>query len=205
MQRTNNVWPWLALITIVVMGAYLWFPDKGTATSTKEVNQAELQHVNDSMLIARYRNMYTQSSDSIMMLKVEKGQVEIELNRANEQLKNSSTNYKEKKRLKDTGSAMLICDSIVYTYIPEQLRAVDSLSIIDNNLGSLQETSYYNIFSLGDSIALRLDTSGRQLVEAKREGQKPKEEKKASKRRELRAGILGAAVGVLITIIANAF
>lgn len=205
MQQAKNLVGWLAFITCIVMGVYLLLPGKESNNDVQELTQLEVQHINDSMLVDHYREKYLSAIDTIYAITVEKGQVEIERNRLEEKLKASLNNYKEKRVVKDTARAIIICDSIVYTYLPNYIN-IDSIShayfdtLINFSTGVIGE-----LYSTGDSIGLRLDTVGKQLIELKKENRQLKSENKVNKRKVLKAGFFGAAIGVLVTLISNFF
>src|ERR1044072_7639725 len=162
MQQAKNTVGWLAFITCIVMGVYLRLPAIEKDDGDQEITQLALQHFNDSILVESYRALYLEGKEVNMRLQVEKGQIEIEKNRYEAQLKNSSTGYKEKKQLKDTASAIVICDSIVYTYLPQYFETENGLSNINDSILLSNDDYLKKLYEAGDSIAIRLDTVGKQ-------------------------------------------
>jgi len=203
MQQAKNTVGWLAFITCIVMGVYLLLPAKEKDDGDQEITQLALQHFNDSILVESYRALYLEGKEVNMRLQVEKGQIEIEKNRYEAQLKNSSTGYKEKKQLKDTASAIVICDSIVYTYLPQYFETENGLSNINDSILLSNDDYFKKLYEAGDSIAFRLDTVGKQSIEEKKENIKLKAENKTQKRRVLRAGFFGAAIGIILTLLSG--
>lgn len=150
----------------------------------------------------KYRQAYSDLQDTVMSIRVEKGQVEIELNRKSEELNRANARYKVLRQVKDTASALNICDSIVYTYLPDYLQIDSSVHYLSDTLVGVlgQAVEWQNDIIEGQFS--KQDTLYTTQIAAKTEEQK--QDKKESKRRKgelLKVGIFGAAVGVLLTLI----
>jgi hypothetical protein len=149
-----------------------------------------------------YRHRIDEIRDTVMGLTLEKGIVEIELNRKTEELKQANARYKSSRQVKDTARALVICDSIVYTYLPDYFTvdssyglAVDTLqTFTDKWVNGLADS----VIKVSDQLVKNLGTQ----IDQKTEEQK--QDRKEGKRRKgelLKVGIFGAAVGVLIALI----
>lgn len=205
MQQAKNFVGWLAFITCIVMGVYLLLPGKETNQDVQEITQLELQHLCDSTLIDHYRSLYLSVIDTVYTLRVEKGQIEIEKNRLEEKLKNSSNSYKENKQVKDTAKAIQFCDSIVYTYLPHYFEIDSTLSLFVDSTENYYAHKWESLYIIGDTIANRLTFTDSLALSFKKENIKLKAENKVNKRKVLKAGFFGAAIGVLVTLISSFF
>lgn len=149
-----------------------------------------------------YRLRIDEVQDTMMTLKLEKGLVEIELNRKTEELKQANVRYKSSRQVKDTARALVICDSIVYTYLPEYFKIDSSYGFY---IDTLQNFSDKWVNGLADSVIKVSDqlveNLGTQIDEKTEEQKQDRKEGKRRKGELLKVGIFGAAVGVLIALI----
>lgn len=149
-----------------------------------------------------YRVRFDELQDTIMTLTLEKGLVEIELNRKTEELKQANVRYKSSRQVKDTARALTICDSIVYTYLPDYF-------LIDSTVhwygDTLREFQGKWITGLADTVLKVSDqlinNLGTQIDEKTEEQKQDKKEGRRRKGELLKVGIFGAALGVLLTLI----
>lgn len=198
----------ISVVALIGTGAwlYLWKltdeyirsdEEKGITIKALEFH---LQQATDQN--SRYHVLFDRLADTIMGLKVEKGQVEIELNRKTEEIKQANARYKSSRQVKDTGRALLICDSIVYTYLPEYFRIdssqnwyVDTLqTFTDKWITQLADTTIKVSDQLIENIGTQIDERTEDKKENKKQGKRRKGEL-------LKAGIFGAAIGVLLSLI----
>lgn len=150
----------------------------------------------------KYRQAYSDLQDTVMSILVEKGQVEIELNRKTEELNRANARYKVLRQVKDNASALNICDSIVYTYLPDYLQIDSSVQLYNGALETTLSQAVEKQNSIIEEQFNKQDTTYRIQIAAKTEEQK--QDKKESRRRKgelVKVGFFGAAVGVLLTLI----
>lgn len=198
----------ICVVALIGFGAwlYLWLltneytrSDKEKSNSIEVLRKDWAKATNDNLL---YRDLFEKLQDTITGLKVEKGQVEIELNRKTEELRQANNRYKSSRQLKDTAKALTICDSIVYTYLPGYFEVDSSLYSIGD---SLQEFQGKWVAGLADTVLTISDkfrnTIKTQIDEKTEEKKQDKKEARKQKGGLIKAGIFGAAVGVLLTLI----
>jgi hypothetical protein len=198
----------LAVLVLLGLGSwlYLWMLTNEYTeelhTSNQSIEQLKKQWAEvrkENLTYKAERNKFT---DSITGLKVEKGLVEIELNRKVEELKNANSLYKQSRVVKDTARALNICDSIVIKYIPGIL----SINLQKELLGDSLVEAYEEWTNRQDSIIQfnfnRTDSSlTSQIKEKTEEAKKTKRENRQRDKRLLKAGGIGVAIGVILTLL----
>jgi hypothetical protein len=139
--------------------------------------------------------------DSIVKLNVEKGQVEIERNRAEATVRTNMSSYVAATIIHDTARMVKACDSLVVTSIPDyaaidriRTRVIDSMLFVQQVRSFLADTAQYY---LQDSIGRPLKAENQKLIE---EDQKTKKKLKTSVKVGI-GGFIAAAVEFLIIML----
>lgn len=173
-----------------------------------EILQLRLQRKVDSQQVEKWRKEKAVFEDSVTGLQVQKGQVEIELNRVKEQLNQATANYKEKRTIKDTAKALVICDSIVYQHLPDYFRLDSEQNNYVDTLGALKDNFISRQGALLGVTLIKADTLLGSLIEAKEDNVKTKSDKATKKEQRKKiwgAGVIGAAIGVILVTLASLF
>lgn len=118
-SRRLNSLPYVSVIGILIgVGILLYFLHRIEQDALKadadKVNAA-LTHQKElsSIIQLQYDHQIKLLTDSVETLNVEKGKVEIELNRSNANIKRLSNNYGKAKEVHDTVAALSNCDSMI--------------------------------------------------------------------------------------------
>ncbi len=196
----------IACLAGLVGWGYLWVQSsriiddntsKQAALDSLQKEYTAFKNDRDVFMIERDK-----ARDSIMQLKVEKGQVEIELNRKKTELQQVSTKYSKLREESKVTEALNICDSIVYTYVPEYMR-LDSVH--GERVDTLLSFTNKYIDSLDSNIDLlynNVDSTYQiAIIDKKAEEVKRKKAEKTERKKRITAGVVGAAIGVLLTFI----
>jgi len=170
--------------------------------ATKQLDSLKTERFADSIRADHYRAEKERLFDTLMSYKVENGRLSIELNRKTEELLQANKRYAKQRQEQQVEKALSICDSIVYTYIPDYL-AVDTT--LRNSTDSL--TNKYSGWvdyqaKVIDSSILRINNLSNGLeTSIKDNATKEVSNKKQERKRLISWGVVGAAIGALIAVI----
>lgn len=169
---------------------------KPLTNNLETLQSLQRRHISDSVKLKQYSETKASIEDSLMILNVENGWLSVELNRKEAELNKAINKYEKYRNEKEVDSALGVCDSIVYTYIPDYLQIDTTLKEglqntinLNNNLINVQDT-------LVKESAKVIDTLNRSLQSNIRSS--PDNVKKKERRKLLSWGIVGTAIGVII-------
>lgn len=187
---------------IAILGSWYYlsslYEEKENLYQTNQLINSNL--IKREMQVNDLKDSITQLKDSIFALQVQKGQVEIELNRSSTQILNLIKGYKEAKTINDTIMQLKNCDSLIVQSIPDYAAINRIRNAIIDSLLSKQE----NVIDLNAGISIRNDST---IADLKKENEmciKKNEKLEKKARKSVKFGLwasLGAAVLFVIAIL----
>jgi hypothetical protein len=206
-KNTIEIGGFFGLLLLVLSGwAILTLQDqrhtKLHTTDQLALMRMRAMHQEDSANVSNYRMAYAKMNDSLWAFKVENGRLSIELNRKTIELLEANSRYAKQREEKQVEKALSICDSIVYKYVPEYLAVDTVLHATKDSTAALTELWVQRQNNIIDLDFKREDSVWR-LAENERRAnlEGVKTAKKVERKRLLRWGVVGAAIGALLTAI----
>jgi hypothetical protein len=168
---------------------------QGEKDYKKELQTWRSSHRADSVALAQYKADKELTDFSVMALKVENGQLSIELNRKQAKIEEATTKYTNYRKSHEIDSALSTCDSIIYHYVPEYLEADSAYQVNTDSTVSLIETWSKRQDLIINSNFTKLDSiSTGEIIKL----ETPVKVKTPKNKRHLTWGLVGVAVGVIL-------
>jgi len=205
---SKNAIALICVVALIGFGAWLYLLqlseefNRSDKEKTKTIEALRKDRASAIATNAKYRQGYAVMQDSVMMLTVQKGQVEIELNRKTEELKQANARYKSYRQIKDTASALQICDSIVFMYVPTYLTTDSLVQLFSDSVRGLTSGWVERQNSIIETQFDKQDSALKaQIADKMQEQKQTRKESRHRKGELLKVGVFGAAVGVLLAMI----